>query len=133
MRPEKGKFRGFILMAVNRFRANEWDRANRLKRGGGKEVISLDAQDTENRYLAEPVDIMTPEKAFERRWALTLLEQVHSRLEAEFSASEKAALFQELKIFLSGEHEQTSYGEIAKKLNMSEGAVRVAVYRLRQR
>jgi RNA polymerase sigma factor (sigma-70 family) len=133
MQPEKGKFRGFLLMALNRFRANEWDRANRLKRGGGRQFISIDAPDTENRYRAEPVDNVSPEKAFEHSWAIALLEQVHSNLEAEFSAPDKAKLFQELKIFVSGEQEQTSYGQIAQKLNMTEGALRVAVHRLRQR
>src|SRR6266446_3110743 len=78
--PEKGKFRSFLLVALKRFLANEWDRANRLKRGGGREIVSLDAEETENRYLTEPADGMSPEKIFERRWAMTLLDQVMAAL-----------------------------------------------------
>jgi len=79
VKQEKAKFRSFLLVALKRFLANEWDRANRLKRGGGKGLVSFDAQNTENRFLAEPAEEMSPEKAFERRWALTLLSHVLSR------------------------------------------------------
>jgi RNA polymerase sigma-70 factor (ECF subfamily) len=99
---EKAHFRSFLLVALKRFLANEWDRANRLKRGGGQEVVSFDAQDTEKHFVSEPVEEMSPEKAFERRRALTLLGQVLSRLEAEFCALNKTLLFQELKGVLSG-------------------------------
>src|SRR5258708_4726853 len=75
VKQEKAKFRSFLLVALKRFLANEWDRAHRLKRGGGQEVVSIDAQGTELRFLAEPVEEMSPEKAFERRWALALLGQ----------------------------------------------------------
>jgi len=121
------------LVALKGFLANEWDRAHRLKRGGGQELISFDAQDTENRFLAEPVDQMSPEKAFERRWALTLLGQVLSRLETEFCASDKGPLFQELKGLLSGEETGSSYAELGQRFGMSEGNVKVTVHRLRRR
>src|SRR6266705_5560641 len=94
VKQEKAKFRSFLLVALKGFLANEWDRANRLKRGGGQELVSFDAQGTENRFLAEPVDQTSPEKAFERRWALALLSQVLSRLETEFCASNERSLFQ---------------------------------------
>jgi len=113
---DKGKFRSFLLMALERFMANEWDRANRQKRGGGREIISLDGMET--RYRAEPADEMTPERAFERRWAMTLLEQVLTRLEGEFSGTDKARLFDELKIFLSGEKSESSYAEIGQRLGL---------------
>ena len=111
IKQEKAKFRSFLLVTLKHFLANEWDRANRLKRGGGKELVSFDAHDTENRFVAEPVDEMSPEKAFERRWALALLSQVLSRLEREFCVSNKAPLFEELKGLLSGEEKGSSYAE----------------------
>ncbi|PWU22158.1 MAG: RNA polymerase subunit sigma-24 [Verrucomicrobia bacterium] len=132
-KPERGKFRSFLLMALKRFMANEWDRANRLKRGGGHQLLSLDEQNTEVRYKLEPADEATPEKAFERNWALALLDQVLSRLEGESSAVGKKQLFEELKPVLSGEKSAKSYAEIGARLGMSEGAVKVAVHRLRQR
>ncbi len=131
--PEKGKFRSFLHMALKRFLANERDRANRLRRGGGQTLVSLDEQDAEGRYLAEPVDELTPDKSFDRRWAWTLLEQVLKRLEAQWQAAGKAVVFQELRIFLTGEKGDTPYVEIAQRLQMTEGTVKVTVHRLRQR
>ena len=133
VKQEKAKFRSFLLVALKRFLANEWDRANRLKRGGGQEPVSFDAQDTENRFLAEPVDDKSAEKAFERRWALALLSQVLSRLETEFCASNRAPLFQELKGLLSGEQIGSSYAEIGQRSGMSESNIKVTVHRLRRR
>jgi RNA polymerase sigma-70 factor (ECF subfamily) len=131
--PEKGKFRSFLIVALKRYMAKEWDRANRLKRGGGAKVLSLNEENTEFRYRAEPADALTPEKAYERHWAMTLLDQVLARLEAESAADGKAELFAELKGVLSGEKGFGSYEKIAEKLGMSQGAIRVAVHRLRQR
>lgn len=133
VKQEKAKFRSFLLVALKGFLANEWDRARRLKRGGGVPVVSIDAQDTENRFLAEPVDERSPEKAFERRWALTLLGHVLRRLEAEFCASNKAPLFEELKGLLSGEEANSSYAELGQRFGMSEANVKVTVHRLRRR
>jgi len=133
VKQEKAKFRSFLLVALKRFLANEWDRANRLKRGGGKELVSFDAQNTENRFLAEPVDEMSPEKAFERRWALALLGQVLTRLEREFCTSDKGPLFQALKGLLSGEETDSSYAELGQRFGMSESNVKVTVHRLRRR
>ena len=129
---EKGRFRSFLLLAFNRYAANEWDRDRREKRGGGRELVSLDEQDTEGRFSHEPADEMSPERAYDRRWALTLLEQVLNRLEAEFDQSGRQKLFSELKAFLTGE-KGASYAAVGVKLGMSEGAVKVAVHRLRQR
>jgi RNA polymerase sigma-70 factor (ECF subfamily) len=131
--PEKGKFRSFLLMALRRFMVNEWDRANRLKRGGGRKLISLDEQDTEDRYKAEPVDEMSPERAYQRQWAMIVLEQVLDRLEAEFVSAGKAELFSELRVYLGGEPGAGSYAEIGGKLGMTPGALKVTVHRLRQR
>jgi len=128
---EKGKFRSFLLAAMRHFLANEWDRAHRLKRGGGVTVLSLDAETAEARYALEPPDGMTADRIFERRWALTLLEQVLAQVRREFMAVGREKLFEELKVALTGE--KVPYAEIAVRLNLSEGAIRVAVHRLRTR
>jgi RNA polymerase sigma factor (sigma-70 family) len=129
----KGKFRSFLLLALKRFIANEWDRESRQKRGGGRVIVSLDQGDTETRYRAEPADEMTPEKAFERRWAITLLNQVLTRLECELAAAQKSPLFNELKVFLSGDQSEVPRAEIASRLGLSDGALRGAIHRLRCR
>jgi RNA polymerase sigma factor (sigma-70 family) len=129
---EKGRFRSFLLLTLKRYMANEWDHANREKRGGGKEIISLDAQTTEMRFKTEPADEMSPEKAYERQWALTLLHQVLDRLSAELHAAGKGRVFEELKVFLNGE-KGGSYVEVGARLGMSESAIKVAVHRLRLR
>jgi len=130
---EKGKFRSFLLITLKRFMANEWDRANRLKRGGGLQIVSLDGEETENRYLATAADEMSPERAFERQWALTLLEQVFKKLKDDFAKAGKAEIFDGLKASLSGERREMSYAEIGRQLSMTEGSVKVSVHRLRQR
>jgi RNA polymerase sigma-70 factor (ECF subfamily) len=128
--PEKGRFRSFLLGALKHFLASEWDRARAAKRGGGQQLISLDAESAETRYKLEPTDD-APEKNFERQWALTLLEQVLARLRGEFVREGKEPLFEEFKSALTGR--KMPYGEIAERLSLKEGAVRVAVHRLRQR
>ena len=129
---ETGKFRSWLLVVLKRFLANEWDRANCQKRGGGREILSLDAQDTELGYLAEPVDARTPDQAFDRRWALAVLEQVTRRLRTEMADDGRAELFDGLKDFLGGES-GASYAEAAVRMHTSEGALRVAVHRMRHR
>ena len=130
---EKGRFRTFLLTALQHYMAHEWNRANRQKRGGGRELLSLDAQDTENRYRSEPMENMTPERAFERRWALTLLEKIRDQLKEDYTATGKAAVFEQLEGCLSGASDGRTYFEIGDKLAMTEGAVKVAVHRLRRR
>ncbi len=129
--PGKGKFRSFLLAAMRHFLANEWDRFRRVKRGGGQVPLSLDAVTAEERYALEPVDRMSADRIYERRWALTLLEQVLTRLRREFIAAGKGKLFDELKPALTGE--KADYGAIAARFNLHEGAVRVAAHRLRVR
>ena len=132
--PEKGKFRSFLLTALKGFLANEWDRANRLKRGNGKAHISLDAAEAEGCYMAEPVDEMTPERIYERQWARTVLDRVMGQLGQEFCAEGKGRLFEELRLFLAGDSAMsTSYAEMGQRLGMSEGALRINAHRLRQR
>src|SRR5262245_36311441 len=128
----KGKFRSFLMAACTHFLANERDRARAKRRGGGRRVRSLDAADAEGRYCAEPADDLTAEKLFERRWALALLQQVIGRLRDEFEAKGKGRLFDRLRGFLVGD-KGGGYRQAADQLRLSEGAVKVAVHRLRQR
>ena len=131
--PDRGKFRTFLLKSLKNFLVNEWKRAGRLKRGGGLEFLSIDADAAEDRYAAEASDESNPDAEFERRWAVTLIEQVLSALRQEFGAADKARLFEELKGFIWGNQITASYAEIALQVNLSEGSVKVAVHRLRQR
>ncbi len=131
--PGKGKFRSFLLSALKHFLAHEWDKARAQKRGGGQAVLSFDVASAETTYRIEPVENVTPEKLFERRWALTLLNTVLARLRAEFEAEGKLEQFEALKSSLAGERRGVPYAEIAAHLRTSEGAVKVAVHRLRQR
>jgi RNA polymerase sigma-70 factor (ECF subfamily) len=129
---EKGKFRAFLLAAAKHFLANERDRAQAQKRGGGRAMIAWDCLNAEARYRLEPAHDLTPERLFERRWALALLDRVLARLQAEFDEGGKTRLFEALKGALAGGLEST-YAAIAERLGMSEVAVKVAVHRLRRR
>ena len=130
---EKGKFRSFLLASLQYFLADERDKERAQKRGGGVTFISLDNQETEDRYRAEPADNMDPAKVFERRWATTLLERTLARLEAEFAGAGRKERFEQLQVFLLGEPTTVTYAEAGKRLGIREGAVKVAVLRLRQR
>jgi RNA polymerase sigma factor (sigma-70 family) len=130
---EKGKFRSFLLASVKNFLANEWDKSQTLKRGGGKPLVALDALDAEARYALEPADRLTPDRLFERRWALAVLDLVLARLQQEYVDRGDAATFEALKSSLTGEADGPTYGTIAQRLGMTEGAVKVAAHRLRKR
>ncbi len=131
--PNRGKFRSFLLAALKHFLANEHARANALKRGGGHKTLSLDLKDAENRYALEPRDELSPEKLFERSWALTVLERTMSKLQSEADNAQKSTQFEHLKVYLTAEKNSIPYQKVADKLEMSEVAVRVAVHRLRKR
>jgi RNA polymerase sigma-70 factor (ECF subfamily) len=130
---EKGRFRTFLLAMLDYFLAREWSRAHRQKRGGQFIFVSLDQQTPEERYQLEPTDGDTPEKKFLRHWALTVLEQAMNALERECRENGKGALFAEAKELLSRERDGATYAEIGRRLNMAEGAARMAVLRLRRR
>src|SRR3954463_13709826 len=98
--PEKGRFRTFLLVCLRRFLANEWDRRRALKRGGGKAALSIDFADADARYRLEPSHDITPERLFDRRWALTLLEQVLAGLAEEMKRAGKDELFDALRVYL---------------------------------
>jgi len=120
-------------MAMSRFLANEWDKAHTLKRGGQVRLVPLPLDTAETRYAGEPADTSTPEQAFEKQWALTLLEEVLRHLRSSDEKDGKLGLFDALKPCLVGSRETQPYAELAVGLGMSEGAVKVAVCRLRER
>ena len=130
---ERGKFRAFLLASLKHFLANEWDKTQRQKRGGGVPHFSLNWQDAEERYHLEPADPMRPDLAYDREWALALLEQVIVRLRGECAADGKTRLFEEAKGFLMVGESVTDYDEVAQRLGVDNGALRVAVHRLRKR
>ena len=126
----RGRFRSFLLASVKHFLANEWDREHALKRGGGQAVVSIDAAVAERWYIPAAVDHITPEVLFDRRWALSLLERVMTRLRADYADAGKEALLQTLEMFLHPESE-TRYEETARQLGVSAGALRMAAHRMR--
>jgi RNA polymerase sigma factor (sigma-70 family) len=130
--PEKGKFRSFLLGALNHYLSDMRDRAQAAKRGGGKAIFSLDAETGENLLLQEPASDLSPEREFEKRWAVTLLQQALGRLRREYQAAGKLPIYEALKGFLEGEARPGDYAQVAARLGMSAGAVAVAVHRLRQ-
>jgi RNA polymerase sigma-70 factor (ECF subfamily) len=130
---EKGKFRAFLLAAMKHFLTNEWDRAHAAKRGGGATPLSLDWQDADTRYQIDPADNLSPDKLFDRAWAVTLLERVIIRLRDESATDGKARFFEQLKPFLMVGKSAIPYAEAAAKHGQSEGAMRTAVHRLRRR
>ena len=130
---ERGRFRAFLLTAVARFVAKERERGAAQKRGGGKPPLSIDFAAGESRYQHEPAHGWTPERIFERRWALTLLDRTLAGLRQDHAAAGKLPLFDALKVFLTGETGAPPLAEIAAQLQMTESAVKVAVHRLRQK
>jgi len=130
--PQKGKFRSFLLVALRHFLSDQRDRASAAKRGGGKEMLSLDAEEAEGRYRLDPLERLDAEKIYERRWAMTLLEQAWTRLREESVAHGKLQQFERLAEFVAGEAEVTCVAA-ASELGLTESAMRSAVHRLRER
>ena len=131
--PHKGKFRSFLIVAVNHFLANEWDRAKAAKRGGRVTFVSFDEATAEESLQLENMAGASPEKIFERRWALTILDQVIARLRKEFDEAGKTEQFEALKMFLMGEKSSASYADLAGRFHTTEAALKMAVQRMRQR
>jgi len=131
--PKLGRFRTFILTAMQRFLASEWKQEHAQKRGGGQELLSLDWVAAAERFDLEPATHASPDKLFEKQWAVTLLDDVLKRLEKEYQNDNKTKLFAALKQTLLGQRESQPYAELAGRLGLSEGAIKVAVHRLRKR
>jgi RNA polymerase sigma-70 factor (ECF subfamily) len=130
--PKRGKFRSFLLGAMNHFLANDWRDARRLKRGGGKPLVSLD-DTAERRYALDAASDLTPEKIYERRWAWSLFERAVRRLREQYAAAGKGRLYDALKGFLADDVADGDYARLAAELDMTPGAVTTAVHRLRDR
>ncbi len=131
--PARGRFRSFLRTVCAHFLANRRDREHARKRGGGRAVLSIDAADAEGRYELELADGLTPERIFDRSWALTLLGRVLDQLGREYDEAGKAATFDALRGLLAGEPDVPSYAAVGARLGTSEGAARVAAHRLRRR
>lgn len=128
--PARGKFRSYLLGALKNFLANDWHRAQTQKRGGGQRLVEWDALDAEARYALEPFEQSDAETLYDCRWAMELLARAVEKLRAEFAAKGEAETFEVLKSTLSGAGPDR--GQIAQQLGMSEGALKVAIHRLRQ-
>jgi DNA-directed RNA polymerase specialized sigma24 family protein len=133
VRPDKGKFRSFLLAALKHFLANHRERTNAAKRGGGMILISLDEETAENLYSREPSASASPETAFEKRWAITLLDRAFTQVRQEYADGGKGQLFEGLKLFLEEGAGHGEYAAVAAELGLTPNGAAVAVHRLRQR
>jgi len=131
--PALGRFRSFLLASCKHFLSNELDHERAKKRAPGQPLIPLDADEAERRYRVEPVDELTPERVFERKWAATVLDRALARLSAEWTGAERTRRFEKLREYLVGEMPTASYRELGAALEMTEIAVKVALHRLRRR
>jgi len=128
--PEKGRFRTFLLATMKRFLTNEWHRDMAQKRGAGKQPLALDTAEAEHRFAAEPA--LAPDELYERRWAMTLLDESLERLQRGFTDTGREREFNSLKEWLTAERGSIPYGQIATNLGTTEGAARLAVHRMRK-
>jgi DNA-directed RNA polymerase specialized sigma24 family protein len=129
--PAKGKFRSYLLGALKHFLANDWNRNQAQKRGGGQKIVEWDSLDPEARYAMEPAELTDAEALFDKRWAMELLARAMEKLRAEFAAKDDGGTLDALKGCLTGA--EIPREELAKKLGVTEGALKVAVHRLRHR
>ncbi|HEY5910290.1 MAG TPA: sigma-70 family RNA polymerase sigma factor [Verrucomicrobiae bacterium] len=130
--PLKGRFRCFLLAALKHFLANEWDRARAEKRGGNVAFVSLD-EETEGRGLVESLGGSNPEEAYDREWALAVLDRAMVNLKQEYAAAGKGEWFERLKCFLAGGADPGTYGAVALEMGIAPGTIAVAVHRMRKR
>ena len=132
-RPDKGKFRSFLLVVLKRYLTNEWKRQRAEKRGGGSASLTFSFEDAERRYALEPVDRDTPETIFEKQWIRTLIHNSLQRLKREMNSSGKPERTEPLTSILTGSGDGAPYVEVARKLGMSESALKVSIHRTRRR
>jgi len=129
----KGRLRSFLATAVSHFLSQDWRKKSAQKRGGGQPILSIDANEAEERYRLEPADTLSPEKLFERRWAMTVIENVMEELRREYEKQGKSDVFGVLSGYLTGNGSAATYAEAAGPLGMSEDAAKMAVHRMRKR
>ncbi len=130
---ERGRFRAFLLASLKHFLINDWKKSQRQKRGGGEAPLSLDWQTADTKFQVASTTEPSPDKVFDREWALALLAKVIGRLQKECESGGREKLFEQLKIFLTTGKDESAQGKAAKALGMEEGAVRTAIHRLRKR
>ena len=130
---ERGRFRTFLLTSLKRYMANEWRKASTEKRGGGGKPLRLDLETAERLYQLEMPGHLSPDRIFAERWAMTVLDRTFARLETSYVQAGKQSLFQHLRCRIIGETDTPSYGAVARKLGMTEGAVAMAAHRMRKR
>lgn len=131
--PDKGRFRAWPLNCMKHFLLNEWKKAKRIRRGGEYHFVSLNADEAEDRYRKEPADNMSADRIYERRWALTVIENALDRLESEYAANGRESLYALIKGALTGGEEKTKYATTGEQAGLSEGGVKTAVHRMRKR
>ncbi len=131
--PERGRFRSFLLTALKNFLTNQWHKAQAEKRGGGRGPLSLDFAAGDSRLDLEPSHDLTPERLYERKWALTLLDRTLNRLGDEYRLHKKGELFENLRPLIGGNRDEGDYAEVAETLGTTAGAAKAATYRLRNR
>jgi RNA polymerase sigma factor (sigma-70 family) len=131
--PLKGRLRSFLLVAFKRFAANEWHKASAAKRNHGKKAFSIDAAPEAMDHAPEPSDDRSPDKVFEKEWALHLLQRVKEALWTDYENANKDHLVAALSPFLLGDSQGTSYADVSKTLDLPEGTVKSHVFRMRQR
>jgi RNA polymerase sigma factor (sigma-70 family) len=132
-RRERGSFRSFLLTCAKHFLVNDWERRNAHKRGCGVQVIQIDHRTVEESYQVEPHHDVTPERLFERQWAWSIVQQALHRLETDVREAGRERMYAECRDLLLGDRDGVSYREISARLELSEGALRVQVHRLRRR
>jgi RNA polymerase sigma-70 factor (ECF subfamily) len=133
LRDQRGKFRSFLLTFVKHFLSDERAKASAQKRGGGQAVLSLDDTTSEDQFVAEAADHLSPDQLFERSWAQTVLNQALRRLSDEYAASGKSLLYEKLKDVQPGQHGALSYAQLGAEIGMTEAAIKSALHRLRRR
>ena len=131
--PERGRFRTFLLASIRNFLANEWDKAQAQKRGGGIAHTAIEVSSAESRYSSALADHQSPDRLYERQWAVTLLDRVMALLREEQTQAGKERQFEALRVFLAGRRSDIPYSKVASKLGMSDAAAMTAVSRLRRR
>lgn len=129
----RGKFRWFLLTAFKCFLANEWDRTQAQKRGGGKQIVSFDGMDAEERYRNEPQDTASADQLYDRRWAADLLDGARLKLRTEYADTDKARRFEHLEAYLPGGQPTMSQAEVGAALGLTEGTVKQEVFKVRRR
>jgi RNA polymerase sigma-70 factor (ECF subfamily) len=133
VQPERGKFRWFLLSAVKRFLLNQQERSRATKRGGTRPHVPFDGAKAEERYRLDAANTNAPDRLYDRAWATNLIETTYARLQEEYALEGKGTLFKRVRVFLSGDKADLTYAEVGASLGMTEGAVKVAVHRLRRR